>query len=39
VARDGLRIELDTLDAINRTPVMDVKPAIGPPGLPASAAA
>ena len=31
VARDGLRIELDALEAIDGTPVMDVKPAIDPP--------
>jgi hypothetical protein len=27
----GLRIEVDALEAIDRTPVVDVKPAIGPP--------
>jgi tRNA-Thr(GGU) m(6)t(6)A37 methyltransferase TsaA len=31
VARDGLRIEVDALEAIDGTPVVDVKPAIGPP--------
>jgi tRNA-Thr(GGU) m(6)t(6)A37 methyltransferase TsaA len=31
VARAGLRIEVDALEAIDGTPVMDVKPAIGPP--------
>ena len=31
VARDGLRIEVDALEAIDGTPVLDVKPAIGPP--------
>jgi hypothetical protein len=31
VARDGLRIELDALEAIDGTPVVDVKPAIDPP--------
>ena len=31
VARDGLRIEVDALEAIDGTPVMDVKPAIDPP--------
>ncbi len=31
VARDGLRIEVDALEAIDATPVVDVKPAIGPP--------
>ena len=31
VARDGLRIEVDTLEAIDGTPVVDVKPAIDPP--------
>ena len=31
VARAGLRIELDALEAIDGTPVVDVKPAIGPP--------
>jgi tRNA-Thr(GGU) m(6)t(6)A37 methyltransferase TsaA len=28
VARDGLRIEVDALEAIDGTPVVDVKPAI-----------
>jgi tRNA-Thr(GGU) m(6)t(6)A37 methyltransferase TsaA len=28
VARDGLRIEVDALEAVNGTPVVDVKPAI-----------
>jgi tRNA (Thr-GGU) A37 N-methylase len=28
VARDGLRIEVDALEAIDRTPVVDVKPTI-----------
>jgi tRNA-Thr(GGU) m(6)t(6)A37 methyltransferase TsaA len=31
VARDGLRIQVDALEAIDGTPVVDVKPAIGPP--------
>jgi hypothetical protein len=31
VARDGLRIEVDALEAIDGTPVADVKPAIDPP--------
>jgi tRNA-Thr(GGU) m(6)t(6)A37 methyltransferase TsaA len=31
VARDGLRIELDALEAIDGTPVVDVKPAIDRP--------
>jgi tRNA-Thr(GGU) m(6)t(6)A37 methyltransferase TsaA len=31
VARAGLRIEVDALEAIDGTPVLDVKPAIGPP--------
>ena len=31
VARDGLRIEVDALEAIDGTPVIDVKPAINPP--------
>jgi tRNA (Thr-GGU) A37 N-methylase len=31
VARDGLRIEVDALEAIDGTPVVDVKPAIGLP--------
>jgi tRNA-Thr(GGU) m(6)t(6)A37 methyltransferase TsaA len=31
VARDGLRIEVDALEAIDGTPVVDVKPATGPP--------
>jgi tRNA (Thr-GGU) A37 N-methylase len=31
VARDGLRIEVDALEAIDRTPVVDVKPATDPP--------
>jgi tRNA-Thr(GGU) m(6)t(6)A37 methyltransferase TsaA len=31
VARDGLQIELDALEAIDGTPVVDVKPAIDPP--------
>jgi len=31
VARDGLRIEVDALEAIDGTPVIDVKPAIDPP--------
>jgi tRNA-Thr(GGU) m(6)t(6)A37 methyltransferase TsaA len=30
VARAGLRIEVDALEAIDGTPVLDVKPAIGP---------
>ena len=30
VAREGLRIEVDALEAIDGTPVVDVKPAIGP---------
>ena len=32
VARDGLRIEVDALEAIDGTPVVDVKPAIGRQG-------
>jgi tRNA-Thr(GGU) m(6)t(6)A37 methyltransferase TsaA len=31
VARDGLRIQVDALEAIDGTPVVDVKPAIDPP--------
>ena len=31
VARDGLQIEVDALEAIDGTPVVDVKPAIDPP--------
>jgi tRNA-Thr(GGU) m(6)t(6)A37 methyltransferase TsaA len=31
VARDGLRIEVDALEAIDGTPVVDVKPVIDPP--------
>ena len=31
VARAGLRIEVDALEAIDGTPVVDVKPAIHPP--------
>src|SRR5207245_5142281 len=31
IARDGLRIEVDALEAITGTPVVDVKPAIDPP--------
>jgi tRNA-Thr(GGU) m(6)t(6)A37 methyltransferase TsaA len=31
VARDGLRIEVDALEAIDGTPVVDVKPAIDAP--------
>jgi tRNA (Thr-GGU) A37 N-methylase len=31
VARDGLRIEVDAPEAIDGTPVADVKPAIDPP--------
>jgi tRNA (Thr-GGU) A37 N-methylase len=31
LARDGLRIEVDALEAIDGTPVVDVKPAIDPP--------
>ncbi len=31
IARDGLRIEVDALEAIDGTPVVDVKPAIDPP--------
>jgi len=31
VARDGLRIEVDALEAVDGKPVVDVKPAIGPP--------
>ncbi len=31
VARDRLRIEVDALEAIDGTPVADVKPAIDPP--------
>ena len=30
VAREGLRIEVDALEAIDGTPVVDVKPAIDP---------
>jgi len=30
VARGGLRIEVDTLEAIDRKPVVEVKPTIGP---------
>jgi len=29
VAHDGLRIDLDALEAIDQTPVLDIKPAIG----------
>ena len=32
VARDGLRIEVDALEAIDGTPVVDVKPQIYPGG-------
>jgi tRNA-Thr(GGU) m(6)t(6)A37 methyltransferase TsaA len=31
VTRDGLRIEVDALEAVDGTPVVDVKPAIDPP--------
>ena len=31
VARAGLRIEVDALEALDGTPVVDVKPAAGPP--------
>ena len=31
VARAGLRIEVDALEAVDGTPVVDVKPATGPP--------
>ena len=31
VARDGLRSEVDALEAIDGTPVTDVKPAFDPP--------
>ena len=31
LARDGLRIEVDALEAIDGTPVVDVKPALDPP--------
>jgi tRNA (Thr-GGU) A37 N-methylase len=31
MARDGLRIEVDALEAIDGTPVVDVKPVIGQP--------
>ena len=31
VARDGLRVEVAALEAIDGTPVVDVKPAIEPP--------
>jgi tRNA-Thr(GGU) m(6)t(6)A37 methyltransferase TsaA len=31
VARDGLHIEVDALEALDGTPVVDVKPAIDPP--------
>jgi tRNA-Thr(GGU) m(6)t(6)A37 methyltransferase TsaA len=31
VARAGLRIQVDALEAVDGTPVVDVKPAIGPP--------
>ena len=31
LAREGLRVEVDALEAIDGTPVVDVKPAIGPP--------
>src|ERR1700746_984552 len=31
LARDGLRIQVDALEAIDGTPVVDVKPAIDPP--------
>ena len=31
VAREGLRVEVDALEAIDGTPVVDVKPAIDPP--------
>jgi tRNA (Thr-GGU) A37 N-methylase len=30
VARDGLRIEVDALEAIHETPVIDVESAIDP---------
>jgi len=29
--REGLRIEVDALEAVDGTPVVDVKPAIDPP--------
>jgi tRNA (Thr-GGU) A37 N-methylase len=31
VARDELRIEVDAVEAIDGTPVVEVKPAIHPP--------
>jgi tRNA (Thr-GGU) A37 N-methylase len=31
VAREGLRVEVDALEAIDGTPVVDVKPVIDPP--------
>jgi len=31
VARDGLQIEVDALEAIDGTPVVDLKQAIDPP--------
>ena len=31
VAHDGLRIDVDALEAIDGMPVADVKPVIGPP--------
>jgi tRNA (Thr-GGU) A37 N-methylase len=31
IVRAGLRIEVDALEAIDGTPVVDVKPAIHPP--------
>ena len=31
VARDGLRTEVDALEAIDGTPVIEGKPAINPP--------
>jgi tRNA (Thr-GGU) A37 N-methylase len=31
VAREGLRIQVDAMEAIDGTPVVDVKPAIEPP--------
>jgi len=31
IAARGLRIEVDALEAIDGTPVVDVKPAIDPP--------
>ena len=31
VARDKLRTEVDALEAVDGTPVVDVKPAIDPP--------